>query len=140
MPVSFPTAWLLFVLPIGACAMIALIRPLRALSVRYNELTSAIGLIGLVAFFAGLVGLLPHPWATVAVIAGGLAGGFTFFWADPHRGNGEGGSDEDGWRRGHHAPQEPPRPRGGGGTLDWERFDQLRAEWERAMRSDAPMS
>lgn len=135
MPRSFSSAWILFVLPFASSGVIAHARPLRRLSTRYNKLTLSIGLLGLAAFVAGMVGLLPVSWTILAVIAGGALAGFSIFSIPPRQ---MGGGDEDsddggGWGRRPPPEDEPPLPAGGGGELDcdWQRFDELRAEWER---------
>ena len=132
---SFSSAWILFVLPFASSGVIAHARPLRRLSTRYNKLTLSIGILGLAAFVAGMVGLLPVSWAILAVIAGGALAGFSIFSIPPKQtGGGEDDTDDGGgWGRRPPPEDEPPPPAGGGGELDWDwqRFDELRAEWER---------
>jgi hypothetical protein len=131
---SFSSAWILFVLPFASSGVIAHARPLRRLSTRYNKLTLSIGILGLAAFIAGMVGLLPVSWAVLAVIAGGALAGFSIFSIPPKQtGGGEEDSDDGGWGRRPPPEDEPPPPAGGGGELDWDwqRFDELRALWER---------
>lgn len=131
---SFSSAWILFVLPFASSGVIAHSRLLRRLSTRHNKLTLSIGILGLAAFVAGMVRLLPVSWAIVAVIAGGALAGFSIFSIPPkHMGGDEDSDDGGGWGRRPPPEDEPPRPAGGGGELDcdWQRFDQLRAEWER---------
>jgi len=130
---SFPTAWILFVLPFASSGVIAHTRPLRKLSTRYNRSTLMIGIIGLVAFVAGMVGLLPVFWGILAVAAGGALAGFSIFSLPPQEGGNDDGPDREdggGWGRRPPPEDEPPPPAGGGGELDWEHFDRLRAQWE----------
>jgi hypothetical protein len=133
MPPTFPSAWILFVLPFASSGVIAHARPLRKLSSKYNRVTLTIGVAGLGAFIAGMVGLLPVSWAILAVVAGGALAGFSIFSLPPKkRDSGDEGSDDGGWGRRPPPEDEPPPPSGGGGELDWEQFDTLRAQWERA--------
>jgi hypothetical protein len=132
MPPTFPSAWILFVLPFASSGVIAHARPLRKLSSKYNRLTLTLGVAGLGAFIAGMVGLLPVSWAILAVVAGGALAGFSIFSLPPKkRDGGDEGSDDGGWGRRPPPEDEPPPPTGGGGELDWEQFDTLRAQWER---------
>jgi hypothetical protein len=129
---SFSSAWILFVLPFASSGVIAHARPLRRLSTRYNRLTLSIGILGLGAFVAGMVGLLPVSWAILAVVAGGALAGFSIFSIPPKQtGGGDEDSDDGGWGRRPPPEDEPPPPADGGGELDWDQFDQLRAQWER---------
>jgi hypothetical protein len=132
---SFSSAWILFVLPFASSGVIAHAGPLRRLSTRYNKLTLSIGILGLAAFVAGMVGLLPVSGAIVAVVVGGALAGFSIFSVPPKQtGGGEEESDDGGgWGRRPPPEDEPPPPAGGGGELDWDwqRFDELRAQWER---------
>jgi hypothetical protein len=127
---SFSSAWILFVLPFASSGVIAHARPLRRLSARYNRLTLTIGVLGLSAFIAGMVGLLPVSWAILAVVAGGILAGFSIFSIPPRDSDGEAGPDDGGWGGQPPPEDEPPPPSGGGGELDWEQFDQLRTQWE----------
>jgi len=130
---SFSSAWMLFVLPFASSGVIAHARPLRKLSTRHNKLTLSIGILGLGAFVAGMVGLLPVSWAILAVVAGGALAGFSIFSIPPKQ-TGDDGEDSDdggGWGRRPPPEDEPPPPAGGGGDVDWEQFDRLRAQWER---------
>jgi hypothetical protein len=131
---SFSSAWILFVLPFASSGVIAHAHPLWRLGTRYNKLTLPIGILGLGAFTAGMVGLLPVSWAILAVVAGGALAGFAMFSIPPKQtGGGEEDSDDGGWGRRPPPEDEPPPPAGGGGELewDWQRFDELRAQWER---------
>jgi hypothetical protein len=122
----FPFVWLLLILPFVSSAVIANFRPLRELSAAHNQLMFVVGLSGLAAFIAGLVGLVPSSWALVAVLIGGALGGFSFFL---QHGDGEDGSDDGRWGRWDPPPDDgPPAPDGGG--IDWDLFDRLRARWE----------
>jgi hypothetical protein len=129
---SFSSAWILFVLPFASSGVIAHARPLRRLSTRYNRLTLSIGILGLAAFVAGMVGLLPVSWAILAVVGGGALAGFSIFSIPPKQtGGGDEDADDGGWGRRPPPEDEPPPPADGGGELDWDQFDQLRAQWER---------
>jgi hypothetical protein len=130
---SFPSAWILLVLPFASSGVIAHTRPLRKLSNKYNRVTLTVGVLGLAAFIAGMVGLLPVSWAILAVIAGGALAGFSIFSLPSKKSEGgdEESDDGGGWGRRPPPEDEPPPPAGGGGELDWERFDALRAQWER---------
>ena len=138
---SFPTAWLLFVLPFASSGVIAHARPLRRLSTRYNRSTLMVGILGLGAFVAGMVGLLPVSWAIISVVAGGALAGFSIFSLPPkNEGNDDGSGRDDGggggWGRRPPPQDEPPPPADGGGEIDWEQFDRLRAQWEERVPID----
>ena len=122
----FPFVWLLLILPFVSSAVIANFRPLRELSANHNQLMFTVGLAGLAAFIAGLVGVLPPSWALVAVLVGGLLGGFSFFL---QHGDGEDPSDDGRWGRWDPPPDDGPRGPDDGG-IDWDLFDRLRARWE----------
>jgi hypothetical protein len=122
----FPFVWLLLILPFVSSAVIANFRPLRELSANHNQLMFTVGLAGLAAFIAGLVGVFPPSWALVAVLVGGLLGGFSFFL---HHGDGEDPSDDGRWGRWDPPPDDGPRGPDDGG-IDWDLFDRLRARWE----------
>jgi hypothetical protein len=128
---SFSSAWILFVLPFASSGVIAHTRLLRALTARYNRVRLSVGVLGLAAFVAGMVRLLPVSWALLAVMVGGALAGFSIFSVPPRQSGGEDDSDDGGWGRRPPPDDEPPPPCGGGGELDWEQFDELRAEWER---------
>ena len=124
--------WYLFLLPFVSSGVIAHAAPLRRLSTNHNRATLTVGVVGLVAFTAGMVGLVPVSWAIFAVLAGGALAGFSIFSFPPSdHGDGEGESDGGGWGRGPPPHDEPPPPSGGGDLLDWDEFDTLRAAWER---------
>jgi hypothetical protein len=129
---SFPSVWILFVLPFASSGVIAHARPLRKLSTRHNRFTISVGIVGLGAIAAGMVGLLPVSWAILAVVVGGALAGFSIFSLPAKNTGGEQGPPEDGGGWGRRPPprDQPPRPAGGGGELDWDHFDQLRAQWE----------
>jgi hypothetical protein len=85
-----------------------------------------------VLLFAELIGALPAASALPVIFLAGAVSGFSLFW--PLRE--ERGGFGDGGRR--HGPpgDDPPRddgppPRPGQRWPDWERFDRLRADWER---------
>ncbi len=121
----FPFVWLLLILPFASSALIANLRPLRQLSASHTQLMFVIGLAGLAAFIAGLVGAVPSSWALVAVLVGGLLGGFSFFL---QHGGGEDGPDDGRWGRWDPPPDDaPPTPQDG---IDWDLFDRLRARWD----------
>ncbi len=122
----FPFVWLLLILPFVSSAVIANFGPLRELSASHNHVMFVIGLTGLAAFVAGLVGLLPASWALVAILVGGTLGGFSFFL---QHGDGEDGSDDGRWGRGNPPPDHGPPPPDDDG-IDWDLFDRLRARWE----------
>jgi hypothetical protein len=132
---GFPSVWILFVLPFASSGVIAHARPLRKLSTRHNRFTLSVGFVGLGAFVAGMVGLLPAAWAILAVVAGGALVGFSIFSLPPKHTGGEEGPPDDGggWGRRPPPEDEPRPPVGGGGELDWDQFDQLRAQWERTL-------
>jgi hypothetical protein len=122
----FPFVWLLLILPFISSAVIANFPPLRELSATHNQLMFVVGLTGLAAFIAGLVGLVPSSWALVAVTVGGALGGFSFFL---QHGDGGEGSDDGRWGRWDPPPDVgPPGPDDDG--IDWDLFDRLRARWE----------
>jgi hypothetical protein len=122
----FPFVWLLLILPFISSAVIANFGPLRNLSASHNHLTFLVGLMGLGAFIAGLVGLVPRSWALPAVLVGGALGGFSFFLQHE---DGEDGSDDGRWGRWDPPPDDgPPGPDNDG--IDWDLFDRLRSRWE----------
>ena len=125
---TFPFAWLVLALPFASAALIARTRPLHALSDNLHPVTWTVGVIGLCAFLAGLVGLLPQAWTTAAVILGGAVSGFACFW--PKRPD-DGGDD---WRRWSAPDDERPPPGPPRISIDWREFDRLRASWERQTR------
>ncbi len=130
---TFPSAWVLVALPFLSALLISQISPLRALATTRYRVTWPVGIAGLVLLFAELIGALPAASALPVMLLAGGVSGFSLFW--PSRGVDGGGSDDDGWRDG---PADD-RPRHDGPPLaplgqrwpDWERFDRLRAEWER---------
>ena len=135
---SFPAAWVLIALPFLSALLISQIRPLRQLAVSRYWLTWPLGIAGLLLLLAELIGALPS--AMPVILAAGAVSGFSLFW--PLRHEDAGGSGEDDWREG--PPRDPP-PRDDGPSRDdtpplaplgqrwpdWDRFDRLRAEWER---------
>ena len=126
---SFPFAWLLLTLPFVSAGLIARARPLRELSARHHRMTWTTGVLGLCAFLAGFAGLLPAAWTLAAVIVGGAVSGFACFWpAKP-----DDGGDDD-WRRWWIAPEDEPPPGLPDVPIDWQKFDRLRAGWERRPR------
>ena len=125
---SFPFAWLLLTLPFVSAGLIARARPLREVSARHHRMTWTTGVLGLCAFLAGFAGLLPAAWTLAAVIVGGAVSGFACFWpAKPD----DGGDD---WRRWWIAPEDEPPPGLPDVPIDWQKFDRLRAGWERRPR------
>ena len=129
---TFPFVWLVLALPFASAAVIGRVRPLRALAGRHHRVTWTAGAVGLCAFLAAFVGLLPRDWTTEAVFVGGALSGFACFW--PRKPDDEG---ED-WRRWEVDPdREGPSPGPSGDPIDWQEFDRLRARWERG-RSIAP--
>lgn len=129
---SFPAAWVLVALPFLSGLLISQIRPLRELAVSRYRVTWPLGIAGLLLLSAELIGVLP---STVPVIlVAGAVSGFSLFW--PLRredSDGPGGGD------GRQGPprDDPPRDDGpppaplGHHWADWDRFDRLRADWER---------
>jgi hypothetical protein len=122
----FPVAWMVLALPFISCAVISHLRPLRRVITDHNRLAWGIGVAGLGAYIAGLVGLLPPTAAIVAILAGGAVAGLSCFWA----------SDSDGgdWRRGGPPSDDWPPIDGPDHQIDWEQFDRARMEWERLAR------
>lgn len=126
---TFPFVWLVLGLPFVSATMIARLRPLRGLAGRHHRITWTIGVIGLSAFLAGFVGLVPAAWTSAAVILGGAVSGFACFW--PRRPD----DDGDDWRRWSPAPDHGRPPPGLPDIpIDWQQFDRLRAQWERPRR------
>jgi hypothetical protein len=126
---TFPFVWLVLSLPFASALVIARTRPLRSLSGRYHPLTWITGAVGLGAFLAAFIGLLPAAWTTVAVLSGGAVSGLVCFW--PRRPD-DGGEE---WRRWSPAPDEgPPPPDPPGHSIDWHEFDRLRAHWGQGHR------
>jgi hypothetical protein len=125
---TFPAAWLVLALPFTSAAVIAHVRPLRELTASYHRITWTVGVVGLCAFAAALVGLVPTAWTVPAVFAGGAVAGFSCFWTKkPDDG-------DDDWRRwtqpaDDHGPPGPP-----GVRIDWQQFDRLRSQWARQAR------
>ena len=128
---SLSSAWILFVVPFASCGVLAHTRPLRTLSTRFGRPTRWIGLVGLAGFLAGVIGWLPVTWAVIAAAASGAFAGLSIFSVPPRDVGGEDESDDGGWGKPPPPEDEPPPPSGDGGELDWERFDSLRAQWER---------
>jgi hypothetical protein len=67
----------------------------------------------------------------IAAAAGGAFAGLSIFSVPPRDVGGEDEPDDGGWGNPPPPEDEPPPPSGDGGELDWERFDSLRAQWER---------
>jgi hypothetical protein len=123
---SYPSAWLLLALPFISGMTIASTPRLRNLTARHNGVTSLIGVIGLGCLTAGLLGAWSLPYALVLTIAGGSVSGFSMFGRWPRISR----DDGDDWRRGREPPEEPPPPRTPDGSINWDAFDRLRAQWE----------
>lgn len=123
---TFPSAWLVLALPFASAAVIASVRPLRALSANHHRMTWSIGILGLCLFSVGLVGMVPAAATIPAVILGGAVSGFACFWSTS-------GEDDGGdWRRWHPLPDDRGGPPGAPASpIDWQNFDRLRAQWER---------
>jgi hypothetical protein len=127
---TYPGAWLLLALPFASAGVIAHVRPFRRLAARRHRLMWMIGVAGLCAFGAGLIGLVPTSWTVPAVVLGGAVAGFACFW--PGRRD-DGGED---WRRGSLAPDDgQPPPSLPDTPIDWQEFDRLRAQWERRLHA-----
>ena len=56
---NLSSTWMLFVLPFASSGVLAHARLVRKLSAKHNRLTVTLGVLGLGAFVAGIVGLLP---------------------------------------------------------------------------------
>jgi hypothetical protein len=131
---SFPAAWVLVALPFLSALVISQIPPLRELTARRHRVTWPLGMAGLFLLFAELIGWLPAASSLPVIFLAGAVSGFSLFW--PPAGQEEGGSRPDG--RGEEPPEDPP-PHDDGPPLaplgqrppDWDRFDRVRAEWER---------
>lgn len=124
MLMSYPSAWLLLVLPFLSSCFIRSVPPLLNLAGRRNRMMRVVGVAGLVTMIAALAGAAPPHYGIPLMIAGGLASGFTVFTiAKPDYG-------DDGWRRFGPPPDDPPPPPDDGEPFDWERFDRVRAQWE----------
>jgi hypothetical protein len=125
---TFPFVWLVLALPFLSAALIGRVRPLRTLAGTRHPFTWIVGLIGLCAFLAGFVGLLPAASTGAAVMLGGALSGFVCFWP---------GRPDDGedWRRWSVAPDDGRPPPGLPDIpIDWHEFDHLRAGWSRGGR------
>jgi hypothetical protein len=124
---TYPSAWLLLGLPFVSSMVLGSLPWLWALATTMNQLTRAIGTLGLAALFAGLLGLLPAPYALPVAVLGGAVSGYAMF-SLRDIGN---GTDGNGWRRLGPPPDEPPPPPLADGPIDWQVFDRLRTQWER---------
>lgn len=125
---SFPAAWVLVALPFLSALLISQIHPLRRLAATRYRLTWPLGIAGLGLLFAELVGALPVASDLPVIFLAGAVSGFSLFW--PSSGEEPGGSGPGG-RQDDPSDDQPPWEPLGGGPPDWERFDRLRAEWER---------
>ena len=126
---TYPVAWLLLGLPFASAGVIAHARPLRELSALHHRSTWLVGVAGLCAFGAGLVGLLPVAWTIPAVFLGGALAGFACF--SPARPDDDGGD----WRRWSPEPDDDRPPPTLPDTIDWQQFDRARAQWGRRLRA-----
>ena len=132
---SFPAAWVLIALPFISALLISQIHPLRELAATRYRVTWPLGIVGLLLLLAELIGALPAASALPVMFLAGAVSGFSLFW--PSRGEERGGSGGAHWR--DEPPDDgPPWEPLGGGPLDWERFDRLRAEWGRRQRRPRP--
>ncbi len=119
--------WTLMVLPFLSACVIATAQPLREGCRKRNGVIGFVGVIGLITFAAGMMGLVPAYWALAPIIIGGVLAGLIFFWS-PTRGS---DGDDDGWGRPPPPPDDQPPPLGDDDLLiDWDRFDRARAAWE----------
>jgi hypothetical protein len=123
----YPSEWLLLTLPFLSSLVVQSVPALRALATRMVWLTLPVGITGLALLAAGLVGLLPKPYALPLAILGGVVSGYTVFTLP------RSGSDGDDWRRSGPPPDDPPPPPVPREPLDWEEFDRVRAGWERPL-------
>jgi hypothetical protein len=123
---TYPSAWLLLMLPFASSIVLRSVPRLWRLATTMNWLTRPLGTLGLICLFAALFGVLPRPYALPLAIIGGAVSGYTVF-SLPGR---DSGSDGDDWRRPGPPPNEPPPPPVVGGPIDWQLFDHLRAGWE----------
>jgi len=118
-----PSAWLLLALPFVSAAVIATAAPLSRIAAVYHRVTWPVGLIGLVALFAALLGLLSPALSLPVAISGGAVSGFAMFGIRHDR------NDDDDWRRRGRPPDDTPPDPVEHGPIDWELFDRLRAGW-----------
>jgi hypothetical protein len=126
---TYPAAWLVLTLPFLSSILVRSVPCLWRLATTINRWTRPIGTFGLACLFAGLLGLLPRPYALPLAVLGGLVSGYTIF-SLPGKGSGDDGDD---WRRPGPPPDEPPPPPEADGPTDWRLFDRLRAEWEQVV-------
>lgn len=122
---SYPSAWLLLTLPFISTYVIRDIPALLRLAGRRNVTMRLIGVAGLAAMVVGLVARIPPEFGLPMMVLGGAVSGFTVFTLPRYE-----GSDGDNWRRWQPPPDEPPPP-ANDGRVDWDRFDRIRAQWER---------
>jgi hypothetical protein len=120
----YPIAWALLTLPFLSSLAVRSVPALRRLATKMNRLTMPVGILGLAVLAAGLLGLLPKPYALPLAVIGGVVSGYSVF-SLPR-------SDSDGgdWRGSGPPPDDPPPPPFPHEPLDWNEFDRLRASWE----------
>jgi hypothetical protein len=124
---TFPSAWLVLLLPFLSAGVIAHVRPLRRLSAAHHPITWSAGVVGLGGFLAGLAALLPESSTLPAVVLGGAVAGFSCFWTT--------NTDGDDWsRRSPTSDGDEPPPGLSDIPIDWQQFDRLRAGWARRPR------
>jgi hypothetical protein len=121
---SYPGAWLLLTLPFLSSILIRCVPALLTLASRRNRTMRVIGFAGLATMLIALVGGMHREIGFPLMVLGGVLSGFTVFTLQRPGG----GDDWRGWRR---PPDDSDPPPPAGGPLDWERFDRMRAEWER---------
>jgi hypothetical protein len=118
---TFPSAWLVLLLPFLSAGVIAHAGPLRRLSAAHHRITWSVGVLGLGGFLASLAGLLPESCTLSAIILGGSVAGYSCFWTTST-------GDGDDWRDSGPRPDDDGPPGLPDVPTDWQRFDRLRAQ------------
>jgi hypothetical protein len=139
---SFPAAWVLVALPFLSALVISQVPALSELAARRYRVMWPVGIAGLLLLFAELVGWLPAATSLPVMFLAGAVSGFSLFWPGRDAGDegyGEGGSPEDAPldRPSHDGPPLAPL---GHRPPDWDRFDRMRADWERRPSRPRPPS
>jgi len=135
----FARALVLLLLPFVSVGAIAHSAVLRQLAATHNRVTWPLGVAGLGCLMAGLLGVLSGRVALPLTLLGGAVSGFAVFWVRRTDDSDDSDDSDDGddWRRRGPSPESPPLHPAGDGAIDWERFDRLRAGWERRALHDA---